>query len=420
WTPRGTVLITGGTGGLGVAVARWAAGQGAEHLVLTSRRGLDAPGAAELVEELTAAGVRVTIVAGDMGERADVAAALAEAGDDLTAVVHTAGVPFSTAVEDLDVSLLASTLAGKSAGARYLDELLGDRPLDAFVLFSSIVGVWGSAGGGAYGAANAYLDGLAQHRHGRGLAATSIGWGPWAEVGMAHQHEDPARLARHGLGLLPPESATPLMGLLPATGHPTEIAVDVRWEQFGAAYWSSRSWPLLSSIPEAAPRSEAGSDTTTTVGLLDQLAGRTEADRDHLLLEVVTTQVAAVLGHAGVEEITPDRAFRDLGFDSLTAVELRNRLGRITGLKLPATLAFDYPTPTALVGYLREQLVGTVVTSAAGLPGVAVGTDEPIAIVSMACRYPGGVRSPEDLWELLADGRDVVGGFPTDRGWDLG
>ncbi|WP_438860839.1 type I polyketide synthase [Amycolatopsis solani] len=409
WTPRGTVLVTGGTGALGAHVARRLARDGADHLVLVSRRGADAPGAAELAEEL---GVRVTFAAGDVADREFLAELIERVSPGLTAVVHTAGVVRSAPLSEVDSAAVAELWAAKAIGARHLDELLADADLDAFVLFSSIAGVWGSGQQALYGAANAFLDALAEGRRARGLAATAVAWGPWADGGMAADNDAEDYLLRRGLRALDPGVA--VTALLRAAGGDTNVTfADVDWPRFAAAFTSRRPSPLLTGIPGAVPEPEA----PATGGLVARLRGLSAAVADEVLLQLVRDQAAAVLGHASAAAVAPDRAFQEIGFDSLTAIELRDALRAETGLALPATLVYDWPTPAALAGHLRAGVLGDAVTAATTT--VAAAADEPIAIVAMSCRYAGGIASPEDLWRLVSGGADAVSGFPADRGWDL-
>ncbi|SCL14128.1 Acyl transferase domain-containing protein [Micromonospora nigra] len=361
WRPTGTVLVTGGTGALGAHVARWAAGNGAAHLVLTSRRGDSAPGAAELRDELTALGARVTVAACDVADRDSVAALLARIDDDpvpLTAVVHAAGLNDVSPLLDTDTDRLAGVMSGKIAGAVHLDELLGDRPLDAFVLFASIAGIWGSGGQAGYAAGNAYLDALAERRRARGLAATSVAWGPWADGGMA---TDEARreLARRGLRVMNPTDAVHALRIAVGRGRPCLTVVDVDWATFAPAYSAAGPRPLLADLPEAHQATAPAEDTPADGGrsLRERLLALPGDERDRHLTDLVRAEAAAVLGHTGPGLVKPRRAFKELGFDSLTAVELRNRLTRVTGLTLPTTLVFDYPDPATVAGHLLTELV---------------------------------------------------------------
>jgi acyl transferase domain-containing protein/acyl carrier protein len=405
WQPSGTVLVTGGTGALGRHVARWLAEAGAERIVLTSRRGPDAPGARELAAELTGLGARVDVLACDVTDRAALEATLESVGE-LTAVVHTAGVLADGVVEALTPERLAEVVDAKAVSARHLHELTTG--LEAFVLFSSCAGTFGAAGQGNYAAANAYLDALAEQRRAQGLAATSIAWGPWADGGMATSAAAEEHLGRTGLAPLQPDRAIAALRTAIDDGRPTVTVADVGWERFAAALTAHRPSPLIAGLPEVRQLAPA------TAGSLD-LAGLSTTDADRLLLKLVREQVAFALGHRSADDVAAGRTFKELGFDSLTAVELRNRLDTATGLRLPATLAFDYPTATALASYLRTELLGDAEQAQVA---VAKDTDEPIAIVGMSCRFPGGVRNPDELWALLAEGRDAVSEFPADRGWD--
>ncbi|MET9418357.1 type I polyketide synthase, partial [Streptomyces klenkii] len=423
WTPRGTVLITGGTGALGGHVARWLAGAGAEHLVLTSRRGLDAPGAAELKAELEELGARVTVAACDVADREALAALLAQ--HPVNAVVHTAGVDHLEPLDGMTPGSFADVLAAKAAGALHLHDLLGDQELDAFVLFSSIAGVWGSGYQAAYAAANALLDGLAEQRRAQGLTATAVAWGPWAGGGMAESDGADERLRRRGL--IPMAAALAVAGLRQAldSGEPTATVADIDWERFLPPFTMGRPSALLGDLPEAERILTAGSGTGGGDGaiaaspLAARLAGMPGSEQHALLVELVRTHAAAVLGHSGAGEVEADRAFKDLGFDSLTAVELRNKLNAETGLALPPTLVFDYPNAHALARQLHTEITGSAAVAAPETATAAAEDDDPIAIVGMACRYPGGVRSPEDLWQLVVSGGDAVGEFPANRGWDV-
>ncbi|MGA5824146.1 type I polyketide synthase [Kitasatospora sp. NPDC094028] len=418
--PRGTVLVTGGTGALGAHVARWLVQGGAEHLLLVGRRGPEAPGAQQLSDELTALGARVTVAACDVADRDALAALLAAVPAEypLAGIVHAAGVLDDGVLESLTADRFDAVLRAKAVSARNLHELTAGHDLALFVLFSSITGVLGNPGQANYAAANAYLDALAEHRRAAGLPATAVAWGPWAGGGMAGDHPGLAgRMRRSGLAPMDPERAVAaLRRALLADASGLTVA-DVDWSVLAPVLTAARPSALIADLPEVRRAVHQGVATATTDSpLADRLRGRGADEQERLLLELVRTEAAAVLGHASTATVHAARAFRDLGFDSLTAVELRNRLTAATGLRLPATLLFDQPTPTAVAAQLRAELAGTAAGETFTAPAVAA--DEPIAIVAMACRFPGGIESPEDLWRLLAEGRDAVSPFPADRGWD--
>ncbi|MER5783947.1 type I polyketide synthase [Streptomyces mobaraensis] len=363
WPPRGTVLITGGTGALGAHVARSLARDGAEHLVLTSRRGPDAPGAADLAAELTELGARVTVAACDAADRTALAALLDGLPEDrpLTAVVHTAGVLDDGVLDSLTPDRLAGVLRPKVTAARNLHELTRDRDLTAFVTFSSIAGLLGSAGQGAYAAANAYLDALAEHRRALGLAATSVAWGPWDGGGMAGEEASQDRSWWRGLA--PMDADVCLTALRRALDRPAACVgvFDADWSLLAPSFTATRPSPLLSTLPEvrAAATAPAGDPTATAEApsdLVGRLAALPESEQRREVLNLVRDQVALVLAYENSTAVQSGRAFNELGFDSLTAVEFRNRLSTVTGLTLPATLLFDYANPDALATHLHGEL----------------------------------------------------------------
>ncbi|MFJ8630373.1 type I polyketide synthase [Streptomyces sp. NPDC093568] len=424
WRPRGTVLLTGATGALGGHLARWLATGGARHLVLMSRRGPDAPGAAELTAELRQCGTAVTWVAGDVADRDALAAVVA--AHEPTAVVHAAGVLDDGLAADLTPERLARVLAVKAEAAEHLHELTRERELDAFVLFSSITAVLGNAGQAAYAAANARLDALAEHRRAAGLPATSIAWGPWGGGGMAADETVAEHFRRQGIRPLEPSRALDVLQCALDEDVTRTTVADVDWQRFAAAAYTPR--PLLADLPEAdlpeagRPAADGGPAAPAASALGAELSSRTPAEQDRLLLDLVLDQVAAVLGHADRTAVDAGRAFKDLGFDSLTGVALRHRVAAATALSLPATLVFDHPTPTALAAFLRTQLLGVTTDEIErGGPALApVGADDdPVVIVGMGCRFPGGVTTPDQLWDLLASGADGLTPFPEDRGWDV-
>ncbi|AKZ60159.1 Type I polyketide synthase [Streptomyces ambofaciens ATCC 23877] len=418
WRPRGTTLVTGGTGALGAHVARWLADRGAPHLVLAGRRGAEAPGMTDLAAELTAAGTEVTIAACDVSDRAALDELLA--AHPPSAVVHAAGSGGFGTLDDASEADIATVLAAKVTGALHLDDALRDADLDAFVLFSSVSGIWGSGGQAAYGAANAALDALASRRAARGLPATCVAWGPWHGSGMAGAEETADYLRRRGLRTMEPAKALDALGAAVDGGDVSVVVADVEWARFLPAFTAARPQRLFDGLPGALPQdggAESAGRTDAEPGspFAVRLAALDAKERRRELVESVRARAAMVLGHHDADAIEPRRAFRDLGFDSLTAVELRNLLAEVTGFTLPATVVFDHPTPAALAEHLDDLIQhldgdGGVTASAAA--------DEPVAIIGMACRYPGGVTSPDELWQLVAEGRDGVTDFPEDRGWD--
>ncbi|GAB2724951.1 hypothetical protein GCM10010442_52970 [Kitasatospora kifunensis] len=426
FTATGTVLVTGGTGALGAEVARWLARSGAQHLVLTSRRGPEAPGAAELAAELAESGAKVTIAACDLADRDALAALLATIEDEypLTGVMHAAGVGQAGPLAATALPEFAELTAAKLRGAAHLDELLGERELDFFVLFSSVAGVWGSAGQSAYGAANAYLDALAEHRTARGLRATSIAWGPWAEAGMATHQVVAESLRRQGLRFLAPATAIAELRRALVQRETTVTVADVDWAQYVPVFTASRPSVLFNELPEVRELARtgsagAGAASPAASQFARELLALAQGEQQRRLVELVRREAAVVLGHTSAEQVTATRAFRDAGFDSLMAVELRKRLAALTGLALPSTMAFDHPTPIALAAFLGGELAGGADELAPAPTAAGAGRfDEPIAIVGMSCRFPGGVRSPEQYWQLVAEGVDAISDFPVNRGWD--
>jgi acyl transferase domain-containing protein/acyl carrier protein len=348
WQPRGTVLVTGGTGGIGAHLARWLAENGAEHLVLTSRRGADAPGAAELSDELTGLGVRVTIAACDVADRDALAALLDE--HPVTSVFHAASaLPVPVPIGETTVDDFLATGRAKVDGARNLDELTGD--LDAFVLFSSGAAIWGSGQQAAYGAANAYVDALARRRHAEGKPATSVAWGAWAGDTMAAEGD----LSRYGLDAMEPKLALEALRQAIGEGHPNLVVAAIDWARFVPTYTLARPRPLLRGVPAAVAALAAEPETGTT-DLVARLEKLSAADQEQELVELVRARAAAVLRHGSADAVAPHAAFRELGFDSLAAVELRNQLAAATGLALPATMVFDHPNPADLAAFLHGKL----------------------------------------------------------------
>ncbi|WP_308404869.1 type I polyketide synthase [Streptomyces sp. 35G-GA-8] len=426
WNPEGTVLITGGTGGLGGVLARHlVAEHGVRHLVLTSRRGVAAPGAAELAAELRTLGAEVSVAACDVADREALAELLASLPSDhpLTAVVHTAGVLDDGVIGSLTPERLAAVLRPKVDAAWNLHELTQDLDLAAFVVYSSTAGVMGSPGQANYAGGNTFLDALAAYRRAQGLPALSLAWGAWEQgVGMTSTLEDHDVRRVSGASGMPLLSVAQGLALFDAATASDEALI-VPLSIGGGAVPAAAGVPaLLRGLVRTGRRAaKSGGAGVSRAGLVERLAALRENERPRLLTDLVRAEAAVVLAHSSPEAIAVEREFRQLGFDSLTAVELRNRLASATGLTLPATLIFDYPTPARLAAYLLDELVGeddVAAVTARESRDSADTTDDPIAIVGMSCRFPGGVESPEGLWELVLSGGDAISGFPDDRGWE--
>ncbi|WP_268241741.1 SDR family NAD(P)-dependent oxidoreductase [Dactylosporangium sucinum] len=398
WWGAGTVLVTGGTGALGAVVARHLAGaHGVRNLLLVSRSGPHAPGAGDLAAELFRLGAGVRVVAADVADRDALAAVLASipAGRPLTAVVHAAGVVADGTVESLTGEHLERAFRAKAEGAWHLHELTRDLPLAAFVLFSSTSGVLGAAGMAGYAAANAYLDGLAHHRRRLGLPAASLAWGTWAEeggMGGRLSATDRRRLARAAAPLSSPQ-ALALLDAAADLPDPAPVLANLDLAALRAQLGADPAPPLLRRLlpPRRAGRAAPGAAT----GWAERLAAVLPADLPAVLLGLVREQAARILGHADATAMPADRTFSELGFDSLTAVELRNVLGAATGLRLPAALVFDHPNPQLLVEHLLDKLS----TAAAEEAGAAEPTEaaNPIAALYIRACEAGQY---DEAWEL--------------------
>ncbi|MGY5046318.1 SDR family NAD(P)-dependent oxidoreductase [Streptomyces sp. 900105755] len=411
----GTVLITGGLGAVGRHIARLLAERGVPRLLLTSRRGADDPRAAEVVAELAALGAAAEVAACDVADAAALAGIVNPVAGELRGVVHCAGVLDDGVVAELTPERLTRVLSPKVDGATHLHRLTADAQLDLFLLVSSAAGVVGNAGQASYAAANAFLDQLAHHRRASGLPAVSISFGAWAGEGLAAEHADLERMARLGHRALPPEQGRDLVELALRRDAPHLVAwvLDLprlRETTAGAA-------ALWRSLLPAPRTGQDGAD-----GLADRLSRLPEAERADRVLALVREEASRALGLRSAESVRADRPLRDLGMDSVTAVELRNRIGARLGSRLPATLLFDHPTPARLAEHLLATVIATSGPTArrpAAAPHPRTAAhDEPVALVAMACRLPGGVGDPEELWQLVAEGRDAVGPFPAGR-WDV-
>ncbi len=422
--PDSTVLITGGTSGLGARVARHLVkNHGVRHLLLLSRRGPEAPAAAAIVAELAELGATATVAACDVSDRAQLEPVIAAipAQNPLGAVVHSAAVLDDGVLESLDAERLERVFAPKAEAAWHLHDLTRELELSQFIVFSSSAGLLGGAAQANYAAANAFLDALAAHRRAQGLAGTALAWGMWAQrTDATLTNLDDAELERMAsqvrlrLGFSPmsPELGLELFDAGRSLEEPLLAAATFDTAALRAQAKNGTLQAILRGLVPAPARREGEASS-----LEAELAPMSEAARRERLLEVVRTHAAAVLGHASAGAVEPDRPFKELGFDSLGAVELRNRLSGATGLRLAPALVFDYPTAVELAGYLAGEM-----GEGAGAKQVVVkaqASEEPIAIVGISCRYPGGVNSPQQLWGLLAQGGDAVSAFPSDREWDL-
>ncbi|MFB7391621.1 SDR family NAD(P)-dependent oxidoreductase [Streptomyces sp. NPDC056191] len=424
----GTVLVTGGTGTLGRLLARHlVTHHGVTRLLLTSRQGAAAPEAESLRAELTGLGAETTLAACDTADRDALAALLAgiPAEHPLTAVFHAAGVLADATLPALDETHVRAVLRPKADAAWNLHDLTRNTDLTAFVLFSSVMATLGGPGQANYAAANSYLDALAQRRRADGLPALSLGWGQWAQASGMTGHlgrADLARMHRAGLRPIPTEEALLLLdaALAGRDAHLVPVKIDAARAPATGMLRALAPAPSRRTAAVPSPRTADPSDD----GLRARLDALAATERATRLLDLVRSHTAVVLGHSSPADVDTDQSFQDAGFDSLTSVELRNRLAAATGLRLPVTLLFDHPSPTAVAGLLHELLFPAAGTHGTGAAPPAETPDtrtaaEPIAIVGIGCRFPGGVRSPDDLWRMVADGADGVGPFPADRGWDI-
>ncbi|MFD1659425.1 type I polyketide synthase, partial [Streptomyces caeni] len=366
FAPEGTVLITGGTGVLGGLLARHLVrAHGVRHLLLAGRRGADAPGVRELTAELAEQGAHVTVAACDFADREATARLLAAVPNThpLTAVVHAAGLADDGVIGSLTPERTAAVLRPKVDAAWHLHDLTRDQELSAFVLFSSAAATLGGAGQGNYAAANAFLDALARHRHARGLPALTLSWGLWAQASGITGHlteADHQRMARAGMAALDADEA---LGLLDtALTVPEPWLLPMRLDTKALRAQGDGLAPLFRGLVRLAPRRGAatatgGTATAALGGLTERLTTLSRPEQEAELLRLVLTHVATVLGHGDPDTVDGETAFKELGFDSLTAVDLRNRLNAEVGRRLPATLVFDYPTPRALADYLHREIV---------------------------------------------------------------
>ncbi|MEU8509578.1 type I polyketide synthase, partial [Streptomyces brevispora] len=410
----GTVLVTGAGGALGGLVAQHlVTAHGVRNLLLVGRRGADAPGLADLAAELRGLGARVDVEACDVADRDALAALLAgiPAGRPLSAVVHAAGVLDDGTVESLTPARMRHVLRPKVDAALNLHVLTRDLPLSAFVLFSSASATVGNAGQGNYAAANAFLDALAQHRRALKLPAQSLAWGLWAHRSTMTgtlTAADLRRMSRGGTAAIGSEEGLALFDAALTLDEPLLVPVKIDLGRLRTAARTAPVPALLSAlVPGTARRPASGADAAEADSLRRRLTALTPEERVATLLDLVRSRGADVLGHGGAGSIDPDQPFKDLGFDSLTSVELRNRLSAATGRRLPATLVFDHPTPAAVAAYLTRRLVpdGPGGPAAAGkAAGAPVRADrEDHEISSLLTSIPPAALRRAGLLDALLD-----------------
>ncbi|QDI72806.1 polyketide synthase [Streptomyces calvus] len=427
-----SVLVTGAGGVVGSALTRHVvATHGVGHVVLMSRRGAAGPGVSELADELRELGATVTVAACDAADRGQVSAVLADipATHPLRGVIHAAGTLADNLVDTLTPDRLNAVLGAKVDAVHVLDAATRELELDWFVACSSVAGWWGTAGQANYAAANACVDALIEDRHRAGHRALSLAWGLWEEKSELSGHlsdVDIRRMAR--VGIEPLSTADALRAFDRALARREPVLAPVRLGLPGAA---TESLPPFLAAPASGARVPARvhaaqpQPTSTAPVPADpspMALPPVAEQRRRTLTDLVRTSTAAVLGRQDLRDDQWEASFSELGVDSLMSLELRRILNDATGLRLPPTLLFDRPTLSSLADHLVQALDAGEEPAAARVPQTGAATaveDDPVVIVGMACHYPGGVDSPDDLWNLVASGSDGVTPFPTDRGWDF-
>jgi amino acid adenylation domain-containing protein len=397
WSTAGAALVTGGLGRIGLQVARWLVSRGVKHVVVTGRRGLRAPGAEAAVAELRALGAEITVGEVDVADRAAMKAFAATLTTPVTAIFHVAGVVGETVpFLELDGEGVGRMLSAKRDGTLVLEELSRAWPLDTFVCFSSGAAAWGSGGAVAYAGANAYLDAWAEAARRRGVPATSIAWGLWSGTQLQDMGE--RWLERRGMRAMTAERALLAMERVLLSGRVQAVVADIEWTAFRKGYESWRRRALLLELEGADTAGSARETIGRESAWRAELLLLPEQKQREALLATVLAEAARVLGMPSASSVPADRPLRELGFDSLMAVELRNALGRRMGRTLPATLAFDCPTASAVTAYLMTLLRG---------PGAALGeSDRAWEIVGSDSRGRTEPRTDEARIVKLSRGQE--------------
>ena len=419
-----TYLVTGGLGAVGMEIAGYLATHGARHLVLTSRRS-PSEAAQQRIDALQEqSGCAVRVITADVASPRDVARLVATVQAELpplAGIVHAAGEIGTTALQALDDAEIDRVFAGKVWGAWRLSEATADLPLDFFLSTSSIASVWGSFGQTAYGAANAFLDGLAWRQREHGVPGISVNFGPWAAAGMADE-DARAQLDKRGVRTLSPADALAGMAELMLTssgqGAAHGIVAKIDWPSFLPLYQLAGKRSFLEQLDREVPQSASAPTPSGTTRLVEQLTNAPSQQRKKLVVDYLRDVVAEVT-RIDVAEIRDEAGFFAVGMDSLMAVELRTRVERAVGKELPATLAMDYPRLVDVADYLLDDVLSigapaSATSAAPPNPVIKTRSDEPIAIVAVACRFPGA-PDPEAYWDVLSGGVDAIREIPEDR-----
>jgi 3-oxoacyl-(acyl-carrier-protein) synthase/acyl carrier protein len=429
--PDRSYLVTGGFGGLGLEVARWLAKNGAKFIVLMSRRNAPSAGpVAQAIEDLVDAGVKVTIGQGDVSKEDQVKSVLDKitaSGAPLGGVIHSAGVLDDKMLPDMDWNSMQKVMAAKVQGARNLHSLTQDLPLDLFVMFSSATSVIGNKGQSNYAAANAYLDSLAFYRRAHGLPALTINWGPWADIGMAGGDKGLAKLLGSiGVDLIPPDSGMQVLETAITSDSTQLVCVRIAWglylQQFGSGVPA-----MFEGLSEETQKKKSTKKKRQGAAgaeeVVKKLSSVPESKRHGVLAGMIQERVMSILGINDASVISTTQAISEFGLDSMMSVELRNDLQELVGTELSGTLLFDYPTIEALVNYLMDDVL-CLTEGDEGPTGTMDSNmldkmrSDPVAIIGMSCRMPGGGNDPESFWQLLRAGKDCTRSVPKER-WDM-